>query len=386
MAGLPLHHAVRNAARAPARSLLLVVSSALVAALLVATSAFVRSLEASHLGAAPDNTVLLVSNASMRDVLRSSLSPAVAELVAADVPGVLRFGGVPASSPEIHLMTSVELDGETSPMPASVRGVTERAFLVHEAVTLVSGRLPGAGEALVGRLAGSRSGAAEDALDIGSVVGIEGGEFVVSGTFAAPRTTIESEIWVPLGELQGLTQRDDCSCVFVRVESAEHLSAVDLFANRRLDLELVAIPAAQYYAELVSYFTPILALVWAMTALIAIAALTGGANTVISMVQERTRELATLRAIGYRTKALAWTVLQETLTLAMAGALLGMLAARLFLEHATMNVAMSAFAIEVGPLSVLTGLVGVIVITLLGASPALTRVLRLPLARALRES
>ena len=386
MRGLPLHHALRNAGRRVVRSGLLVVASALVALLLVATSSFVRSLESCHLAAAPSDTAILISTSAMRDIVRSAMSPAVADLAAADVPGVLRVGGVPASSPEIHMGTDLRVPGDPLPRQAFVRGVTERAYLVHDAVTLIAGRLPGPGEALVGRLAAMKCDLEPAALEPGGLIEIEGGEFTVVGVFAAPGTTIESEIWLPLEELQGLAQRDDCSVVFIRVESPDDLADVDLFANRRLDLELLSIPSATYYAELASYFDPILALAWAMALLIAIAATAGGANTVIASVQDRIREIGTLRAIGFRGRALAWSVLQETLTLTLAGALLGLVLARLLLAQVSVSMAMTAFRLEVDAISVMIGLGGILVISLAGALPALVHILRLPIAAALKES
>ena len=81
------------------------------------------------------------------------------------------------------------------------------------------------------------------ALAISQSIEVEGGSFTISGIFTAPGTTIESEIWLPLSELQGHAQRGDCSAVFVRVESPDIMADVELFAKRRLDLELTSIPA-----------------------------------------------------------------------------------------------------------------------------------------------
>jgi ABC-type antimicrobial peptide transport system permease subunit len=386
MRRLPLDHAIRNIGRRPVRSLLTVLATALVAALLVSTSAFVRSLEKSHLATAPRNTTLLISASAMGDIVRSSMSPMVAELIAADVQGVLRVGGVPASSPEIHMGTDIRVQGIDGVRQSFVRGVTERAYLVHDAVTVIAGRLPEPGEALVGRLAAVKCGLEEGDLAIGRTVYIEGGPFRVAGTFAAPGTTVESEIWVSLTEIQGLSQRDDCSAVFVRVEDDDHLADVELFALRRVDLELVSIPAQQYYAELAGYFEPILALAWAMAAFIALAAMTSGANTMVASVQDRSRELATLRAVGFRGGALALTVLQESLVLGAAGALVGLLAARILASQASVSLAMTAFQLDVDAVSVLVGCAGILVVIIVGSIPALRRVLRLSVAESLKET
>ena len=93
-----------------------------------------------------------------------------------------------------------------------------------------------------------------------------------------------------------------------------------------------------------------------------------------------------MRAIGFRGSALAVSVLQETLALGMAGALLGLLVARLLLSHVSVSMAMTAFRLEVDSISILIGLGGMVVITLAGATPALFRILRLSVARALKES
>jgi ABC-type antimicrobial peptide transport system permease subunit len=268
--------------------------------------------------------------------------------------------------------------------PAFVRGVTPRAFLVHPAVTLTSGRLPDDDEVLVGRLAARKLGVAEEALAPGRQLRFEGGTWTVAGTFAAPGTTFESEIWAPLAPLRGLGRRDDVSAVFVRVAAPEGFSDLELFARRRLDLELLYMTSTSYYRELAAYFAPMRALAWAMAVLIGIAALLSGANTLQAAVQERSAELATLRALGYRSLPLACSLAQESVVLAAAGGLLGLALARLLVAGSSVRLAMSAFSLEVDPPSVLTALAGVLLLGLLGTLPAALRVLHLPVATALK--
>jgi len=399
---LPFDYAVLNLARRPARTLLTGLSSALVAALLVATASFVRGLERSYEATAEPDTAILLSAASMKDVVRSSIAPAVADFVAADVKGVLRVGGiggdaggdVAAVSPEIHMASYVRLgpaqkqdatDASDPKYAAFVRGVTTRAFLVHPAVTLTSGALPRDDEVLVGRLAAAKLGVPEAALAPGRQVRFESGTWTVAGTFAAPGTTFESEIWAPLAPLRGLSKRDDVSAVFVRVASPAGFSDLELFARRRLDLELLYMPSASYYRELAAYFAPMRTLAWAMAVLIGVAALLSGANTLNAAVQERGRELATLRALGYRGLPLAWSLAQESIVLAAAGGLVGLALARLLVAGSSVRLSMSAFALEVDPVCVLVGLGGVLLLGLLGTAPAALRVLRLPVAAALKQ-
>jgi hypothetical protein len=388
---LPFDYAVRNLARRPVRTLLTGASSALVAALFVATAAFVQGLARSFAGAGQEDVAILLSRVSESDVLRSTVPPALAELVAAEIESVARPGGVPAVSAEIHTGTNLRL-GESPPagMPdpsyqAFVRGVTERAFLVHDAVTLLEGHLPGPGEVLVGRIVPAQLGLPPQFFRPGRKLRFEGGSFTICGTFAAPGTTIESELFAPLIDLRSLSRREDSSAVFVRLRSPEDFGELELFARRRLDLELNAIPSALYYRELGAYFGPIRALAWVLALMIGGAALFGGANTLNAAVQDRVRELATLRAIGYRPLALFWSLLTESVVLAAAGGLFGLVLARFALSGAAVRIAMGAFTLSIGPQSVLAGCAAALLLGIVSSLPAAARVARLPVAVALKE-
>ena len=387
---LPFDYAIRNLGRRPLRTILTALSSALVAALLVATSAFVRGLDSTFSGAAQDDTAILLSSVAQRDVVRSTVSAGLGEIVAASVPGIALVGDTPAISPEIHMGTTLRIgagpdeEGERT-YAAFVRGVTDRAFLVHDAVTLIEGRPPRTGEVIVGALVARQLGIDPARLAPGQTLRFEGAEFEIVGRFAAPGTTIEAEIWTPLAELRGLTQRDDSSVAFVRVETPGDFADLDLFTRRRLDLELVVIPTRTYYRELSDYFAPIRALAWVMAGLIVAGALFGGANTINAAVQDRLRELASLRAVGYSGLAIVRSLAQESLLIAAGGAIVGLALARAFLAGSAVSIAMSAFELRVDAISVLVGFGGSLALGLLGTTPAAARVLRLPIAVGLKE-
>ena len=390
MRALPFDYAIRNLGRRPMRTLLTGLSSALVAALLVATTAFVRGLGGTFSGAAQSDTAILLSTVAERDVVRSTVTAGLPELVSASVPGVRQIGGVPAISAEIHMGTNLRLgEGPDAPggepLAGFVRGVTDRAFLVHEAVTLLEGRPPRTGEVIVGRLVAAQLGVPEPELAVGRKLRFEGATFEIVGRFAAPGTTIEAEIWTPLAELRGLTKRDDSSVAFVRMESVAGFPDLELFTRRRLDLELTMIPSSTYYRELSDYFAPIRSMAWAMAALIVAGALFGGANTLNAAVQDRLRELAALRAVGYSGLALVRSLAQESLVLAAGGGLVGLLLARIFLAGSSVRIAMSAFSLAVDAPAILVGFAGALLLGLIGTAPAAVRVMRLSIAAALKE-
>lgn len=375
MRSLPFEYAVRNLGRRPLRTILTAGSSAMVAALLVAVAAFVRGLESTFSGAARSDVAIVMSRASEGDIVRSAISPTV-------VAHIQGLKGVRAASSEVHLGATMFVNGE--PYPGFLRGVTDAAYEVHDAVQLVEGKLPGPGEVMVGALAASQMGAPEEELAVGGTLELEGQTLRIAGRFAAPGTTLEAEVWTPLAPLRGIIQRDDDSVVFAALES-DKLAALEVFATKRQDLQLTVQSASAYYETLTAYFRPIQTLAWVLAVMIAAASLCSGANTLNASVTDRTRELATLRALGYSGGAIVRSLAQESVLVAMAGGLFGILLARFALEEAAFSLAMSAFSLQIDAISITVGIAGVFLLGLLGAAPAAWRVLRQPVVIGLNE-
>ncbi len=380
---LPWEYPLRNIMRRPGRTLLTTLCSALAAFLIVATVSFVHGLEGSALGTAPANTAILLSRASEQDLVRSAIAASVPDLVMADVEGIAKVHDTPCVSPEIHMAANLRYAGKTK--QGFLRGFTPRALLVHEAVTLVDGKLPGPGEIMVGRLVADRLGLGRGGLSVGDRLGFEDGEFRIAGVFAAPGTTMESEVWVPLHELMGLTSRDDISAVFVRFDDPRDFDYLDLFANRRLDLELLMISAEDYYAEMAAYFVPMRRIAWMMAIMVGLAALFGGANIMNAAVQDRMRELSTLRAVGYPPLALVWALIVEATLHAGVGAVFGLILAQVAFHGGSISLAMQAFELKVGALAIVIGFAGTWALAILGSLPSCWRAARCGISSGLKE-
>lgn len=382
---LPLEYPMRNLARRRVRSALIGFACALVAAVLVAAFAFVSGLDRSFARSGRSDVSVLLSSAAERDLVRSALSPQVAEIVAASVDGVRRARGVAAVSSEIHMASRVRLEPGGAELQGFLRGVTDRALLVHPEVTVVDGRWPGVGEIVVGRLVAARLGVDDAALQVGETLEIEGATWRISGRFAAPGTTTEAEIWMPLHELQGKSRRDDISAVFVRFDDPDGPDTLEAFAGRRLDLEMVAIRSDEYYAELAAWFGPIRGLVWFMVLLIAATVVFSGANALQMSVEERSTELATLRALGFGPWSILRSLIVEALVLASAGALGGLALALLVVRGSAFRIGMGAFRLEVDAVAISAAFGVVLALAFLGTLPAALRVLRMRVAFALTD-
>lgn len=381
---LPLTYALRNLFRDKPRLLQTVGGSALVVLLVIAATALNGGMSQVLSASGSEKNVILLGAGSEESIQRSEVSALLGGISEAGVRGVSKTLGRPAASVEIHYMTYL-LDKDGRKGQGLFRGVTPRALLVHPEVRVLEGTFPRSGEVMVGRLAWQKLGVPESSLKPGAEVTIDGSAMTVSGTFAAPGTVMESEVWAALGDLHMLAQRETVSCVVLRMDDPADFSEAELFAQQRLDLELAALRESDYYAALSSFFKPLRVMTWITAGLIAAGAVFGGFNTLYAAFASRIRELATLQAIGYGRGAIFLSLVQESLIACLAGTLLASVTAIFLLDGRTIPFSIGAFTVSVSPQVALAGLATGILLGILGAIPPAIRCLRPPLPTALRS-
>jgi putative ABC transport system permease protein len=380
---LPAGYAVRNLYRDPTRLVLLMGGSALVVGLVMSAYAFNQGMTQLLLASGWPTNVLLLGAGSEESVERSEVSEQAAGIAAASLAGLATVLGNRAVSPEIVHMAYLELPSGVRGQ-AVLRGVTPRALLTHPEVALLEGRFPQPGEIMVGRFAWKRMGVDPEGLRGGQQVRFDTAAFDIAGTFAAPGTILESEIWMDLNDLRTLAQRESVSCVVVRLDQAE-FADVDLFTKQRLDLELSAVPESRYYRKLAAFYAPVRAMAWATASLIATSALFGGLNTLYAAFAGRVREMATLQAIGFGRFAILISLVQEALLTSMLGALLGAAAAIAIMDDRVVDFSVGAFHLVIGPEALALGLGSGAAVGLIGAIPPAFRCLTPNLPQALRD-
>lgn len=383
---LPFEYAVRSLGRSPVRLTASLVGSGLVVLILIAAAAFVRGMERSLAITGESANVVLLGAGSEESIERSQIGGGTGELISAAIPGLRERLGMGYVSPEIHMAMSVKLRSDGPELPGVLRGVTSAAFLVHPAVRINEGRAPMAGgdELIVGSLAHTRLGVAPSELAIGRTLWFDGRAWAIVGRFAAPRTVMDAEIWLPLRDMQIATKRDSLSCVVLTLDDAE-FADVDAFCKQRLDLELVAIPETQYYARLLDFYSPVRVMVWVTAALIALAGIFGGLNTMYAAFSARVRELGTLQAIGYSRLAIVISLVQESVLVTAIGALVASALGMLIFQGASIKFSMGAFGMIVDASVVAFSLSAGLVLGIVGALPPAWRCLRLPVPVAVRS-
>lgn len=374
---LPFDYVLRNLLRRRTRSLLTIAGIAVTTMLVIAMHSFARGMTSAGEQSARDDVVLLLGTSAEVDLVRSVVPRGSAEVAAAAVPGVLTVDGQRAASVELHIAT------RRGDQIGLLRGVTPAAYLVHSAVTVVAGREPRAPfELMVGALAAARMGLPQEAVAVGAELELERRTFKVVGQFAAPGTVYEAELWGRLADVMLATKREDVSCVVLRLTEPGRLGEVELFAGRRLDLEIVAVPERELMRTLASSLAPIAALARWMAALAVIAGAFACANTTFAAVLARSRELATLRSIGFAPAALAASIVLEALCVAFAGGAIGVLAA-LGLGDIALRYPMGALRLSPDLDSRWIGLFAALASGLLGGIVPAVRAVRIPLVEAL---
>jgi putative ABC transport system permease protein len=311
--------------------------------------------------------------------------------IIADAPGVARTPEGPLASSELFVIINLPKLSTGSDVNVPLRGVEAAAFLVHGQVRLVEGRTfePGKNEVIVG------VGAAREfaGMEVGGSLRIGHHDWPVVGVFSADGGTAESEIWTDAPVLQAAYSRGNSfQSVYVRLNSPDAFTTFKdaVTTDPRLGAKVMRL--SEYYASQSTAVTKLITtLGYLIASLMAVGAVFGALNTMYSSVSVRTREIATLRALGFGRGAVVVSVMLESIALALGGGMFGAgLAYFIFngFHAATMNwqsFSQITFAFAVTPQLLQQGVLWATVIGLIGGLLPAIRAARQPIAEALRE-
>ncbi|QDU93798.1 ABC transporter permease [Lignipirellula cremea] len=382
---LPWEYGVRNLFRRPTRTALTLAGLTTVILLIFVVVAFIRGLEASLAASGDDDVVLVYALSSGADIENSSIPARTPALLSASLDGVQQRFQTRCISPELYLGTRIQVLKEQIKGLGLVRGVTTAAPLVRSKVQITEGNWPGPSEVLVGSLAHSKLGCSKDSLAIGERVQFDGRDWRVSGRFSAGGSAFESEMWCPLDDMQAALKRQDLSLTAVKLSPTGSPADVELFCSERIDLELKAVPESVFYASLQQHYKPVRMLGWLVVWLIAGAGVFAGLNTMYGAVVGRIRELATLRAIGFRRRAITLSLIQEAVLLAVGGSLIASVLAFALINGTAVRFTMGAFVLRVDSVAIVVGCGTGLLLGLLGAIPPAMKAMRLAIVEGIKS-
>ena len=336
-----------------------------------------------------DEDSVMVMRAGADSEMTSGMNGDHARLIQ-DKPGIARDAQGPLASPELLVIVDHPLRRSGTGANVPLRGVQGRAFQVHK-VKIVEGRAfePGRNEIIAGRAASRQF----TDLTVGSVVKWGENQWTVVGIFDAGGSAAESEIWCDAKVLQPAYRRGNTyQSVILKLASHDSFDQLKDALTTDPQLNVTAIREPEYYErQSQTLQTVIRSIGFAIAGLMGIGAVFGAVNTMYNAVASRSREIATLRAIGFSSVPVVISVLAEAVALSAVGGIIGGLLAWLAFDGyqtSTMNFqsfSQVAFAFAVTPSLLAAALAYAIIMGLAGGLLPAIRAARLPIVTALRQ-
>jgi putative ABC transport system permease protein len=337
---------------------------------------------------AKDIVIVLRSGADTE--MNSGLSRAEARLIS-DAPGVARGAAGPLTSAELFVIINLPKRSTGTDANVPLRGVSAASFDVRGNVQIVEGRKFETGKNEI--IVGTGAARAFAGLDLGQEIEIGTNRWKVVGVFSVGGGSAESEIWSDADVLMPAYNRDGFQSVYARLSSAASFAEFKdaLTTNPQLKVKVVTLD--EFFAEQSSLVTEFITTIGvAIAAIMAIGALFAALNTMYGAVAARTREIATLRALGFGAGPIVTSVLAESVVIALAGGAVGAAAAWIAFDGyqaSTINwqtFSQVTFAFAVTPMLLVTAIACATGLGLLGGFFPAIRAARLPITAALRES
>lgn len=335
-----------------------------------------------------ENAIVLRSGASTE--MMSGLGGDEADIVA-EAPGVASDLAGPLASAELFVIINLPKRATGTDANVPMRGVHRQAFEVRQGFGIVSGRMFrwGLNEVIVG------SGAQREfsGMDVGSEIEVGQERWRVVGVFETGGGMAESEIWVDAAVLQPAYRRGNSyQSVYARLNSREDFQVFKdaLTADPRLNVKVMR-EQDYYFEQSTLIYNLITGLGTLIAVIMGLGAIFGALNTMYTAISARTREIATLRALGFRSGPVLLSVLAESMLLAITGGAVGAPAAWLAFDGfraSTLNwstFSAMTFSFEVNVQLLIQGIVFATVIGLIGGLFPAIRAVRQPVSDALRE-
>jgi ABC-type antimicrobial peptide transport system permease subunit len=272
----------------------------------------------------------------------------------------------------------------------TVRGLGEEGPALRPQVRIEAGRMfrRGTTEIVVGASIAERF----DGTGIGERLRFGGREWTVVGVFDGAGSGFDSEVWGDGEQMMQSFRRNAYSTVVARLADPASFDALKarLEADPRLTLDVKR--ERRFYdeqSEVLSNFIRILGLT--LSVIFSVGAMIGAMITMYASVANRTAEIGSLRALGFRRGAILVAFLVEAVSLALLGWAVGLAAAMLMtlVRISTMNwqsFAELAFSFTLTPSIVAQSFAFALAMGLVGGVLPALRAARLKIVDALRAA
>jgi len=340
------------------------------------------------LSGARDVAIVLRSGAT--DEMGSGLTLEQTKIIA-DAKNIARDAQGSIASPELYVIVDIPLKRTVTPANVPLRGVGPQAPQLRQNFHIVEGRnfTPGTFEIIAGRGASQQFAG----LTVGNKLRWGTTDWTVVGIFEDRGSVAESEVWTDVTVLQGAYNRGTTfQSMRVKLTSPEAYRAFEdaLTTDPRLNVRMFT--EREYYEKQSRLLIALVSTIGTVIAvLMGLGAVFAALNTMYSAVSTRTREIATLRALGFGAAPVVVSVLTEALLIGLVGGVLGALISYFAFNGVRASImnfstfSQITFAFQVTPTVLVLGLVYALILGFVGGLLPSLRAARLPITTGLRE-
>ena len=385
---LPLTYNFRNVIVRWRATLATVLGIALVVAVFVLVQALAAGLEKSASNTGDPRNVMIVRKGSTAE---SSSQVSLQQFQMLRYwPQIARDEkGVPIVSADVvTLISQPRIDGRGE-ANVSVRGLTPMGRVLRPQVKLADGRwfTPGKREVVVSEKLARRFAG----FQTGRTFRTAGNDFTVVGKFDGANSAFDSEVWMDADEARAVFDRQSYSSVLVRAVSPAAAQEISgrIDADKRLPLR--ADSEVEYYAKQTATAMPIKILGNFLATAMSIGAIFAAMNTMYASVGSRTREIGTLRVLGFRRRTILASFIIEGALLAAIGGIIGCLLALPLHGYSTGTMSFNTFSetvfqFRITPWLAAKGIVFSVIVGVVGSLLPAVRAARLPVIAALKAA
>jgi len=384
---IPASYTIRNIIKYKITSALTIFGIGLVVFVFSASMMLTNGLTETLVASGTDGNVTVIRQASQTEV-QSIIDHEQARIVAASPEIALDETGSPIFTTEIYVLISLKKLESGDEGNVVVRGVTDKSMELRPAITIVEGRTwENAGsEIIVGRSLSERF----EQCTIGGQIRFGAREWTVVGIFDAGGSGSDSEIWCDLEQAADAFRRPVYSSLTFRMADTTQFEALKsrIEADRRLPLDIFR--EKEYYERQSKSFSTFIGITGNVISVIfSLGAIVGAMITMYAAVANRIKEIATLRALGFKRSNVLLSFLFESLTISLSGGVLGVVGAYFlrFVQVSTTNwdtFSELAFNFEISSEIVISAIIFSFVMGIVGGFLPAVSASRMKIAEAMR--
>ena len=321
---LPLKYNIRNLVVRKGSTLATAFTIGLTVAVFLMVLALARGIDLTLSSSGEPLNVIVLREGSTAELNSSVENRNFKDLMYLD--GVVRENDQPQATGELITLIYKARKGQGQGSNITVRGVGPMSFTLHSGIKTIAGRLfqPGLTEAVVSKRIAERF----QGLEIGDKFRIQTTDYTVVGLFDSGGKAFESEIWVDVNSLASTTKRPDYTSVLLRAKDQNALTALTKRITEDPNLHLKAMSERNFYEEQQGIASGALKVLAGFIAFImAVGAGFAGMNTMYAAVARRTKEIGTLRVLGFSRFSILVAFLLESIAIALIGAVIGIVLA-----------------------------------------------------------